>query len=766
MPNDYKDYHVIASASGILHSNRAGDRHVEIPRDLPGIVIFIHGVNDPGAVYETVEAGLNQGINERLSRSDLNKGEYGGRYKAVKKLPKERRTRQEAKVLYDPEMYLYQRRETPGITRSGFIPFYWGYRAASDEIAKVNDAGIVKSTVADANGNLMTRGQYQDKKGNRLDAHFAKPGGFFANATNNIPDMYGAGFRADWAARKVTEHAAAGNYTYAADGPERRYFILAAHRLASLIATIREIKPTAVAESHGLNPKHETITVIGHSQGTIITLLAQAILVQQGKRCIDSFIMVDTPYSLYDTDKCSQTARAKLKTLVDIVNEITKAPYTIPELAEMLVDHEKHGGRSGAGWSPKQGKRLDKSGKNWITFDERDNRGKVYLYFCPEDTVVGLKDVRGIGTFGVPDTVPGDVTDQNKKPPAMPAMDALKGKRFFQRMWTRMERDSHGDGKFKRVPVGTAPARVPVRTQYERLKPGPEAGRSMGGSAAAQAKNALLQANFTRDDMRFINGEELKPPCEPELYGGEVLRGGPRPGHADVAGEVAPDDVSQSVALGNQYASFQWITVATGFGVADVEKHKRAFNEQAGDDINNQAHNWRSTVDPRSSHYRIEREETPNEARERMARDPAARDENNYHSAVLAHTENHRWVTAMDVALGQAITMDDPVWRDLLIRMADWKLDRRAEKGLRGNTNFGRLSPETRKLLEACVDYYQHGVFPDSSLVPMTPPPLVTSELKQTVRKELDQQLQERAAAEARLYQQNVDWSQLSNMRW
>ncbi len=102
MPNDYKDYHVIASASGILHSNRAGDRHVEIPRDLPGIVIFIHGVNDPGAVYETVETGLNQGINERLSRSDLNKGVYGGRYKAVQAKRKTKLKQKDAEVLYDP----------------------------------------------------------------------------------------------------------------------------------------------------------------------------------------------------------------------------------------------------------------------------------------------------------------------------------------------------------------------------------------------------------------------------------------------------------------------------------------------------------------------------------------------------------------------------------------------------------------------------------------------------------------------------------------
>ncbi|AYB53384.2 DUF3274 domain-containing protein [Ralstonia solanacearum] len=766
MPDDNKDYHVIASASGILHSNRAGDRLVEIPRDLPGIVIFIHGVNDPGAVYETVETGLNQGLNERLSRSDLNKGEYGARYKAVKKMPRGRQSLQDAKILYDPDMHLYRRGEVAGVTRSGFIPFYWGYRAASDEIAKVNDAGIVKSTVADANGNLMTRGQYQDKKGNRLDAHFAKAGGFFANATNNIPDMYGAGFHAGPDARVISEHAWAGNYTYPGDAPDRRYFVLAAHRLANLISTIREIKPTAAAESHGLNPKHETITVLGHSQGTIITLLAQAILVQQGKRCIDCFILVDTPYSLYDTDGCSQTAHAKLKTLVDIVNEVTKAPYTIPELAELLVGHEKYGGRTGSGWTPKQGKRRDKSGKNWITFDERDNRGKVYLYFCPEDTVVGLKDMRGIGTFGVPDTVPGDVTDKNKKPAAMPAMDALKGKRFFQRMWTRMERDRNGDGRPDRVLVGTAPAHVPVRMQDERLTPGPERGRSMMGSAAAKTKNALLQANFARNDMRFINGEELKPPCDPELYGGEVVRGGPRPAHADVAGEVTPDDVSQNLALGNQYASFQWIKVASGFGFADVEKYKREFNEKVTDDINSQAHNWRSSNDPRTSYYLIEREETPNEARARMASDPAAREESNYHSAVLAHTENHRWVTAMDVAVGQALTMDDPVWRDLLIRMADWKLDRSAADGLQKNANYHRLSPETQKLLSACMKYYQYGIFPNHTIVPLELPPLVTSELKPAVQKELDRQQQERAAAEARQYQNSVDWSKFSNMRW
>ncbi|MDN7676794.1 hypothetical protein QZM22_31105, partial [Burkholderia oklahomensis] len=69
-----------AHGAGVTMANRPGDRPVPIPRDLPGVVIFIHGVNDPGAAFSTVERGLCQGLNERLSRSDLRPGEYGRRY--------------------------------------------------------------------------------------------------------------------------------------------------------------------------------------------------------------------------------------------------------------------------------------------------------------------------------------------------------------------------------------------------------------------------------------------------------------------------------------------------------------------------------------------------------------------------------------------------------------------------------------------------------------------------------------------------------------
>jgi hypothetical protein len=724
--------HVAASGAAVSHANRCSDRPIEVPADLPGIVIFIHGVNDPGAVYSFVEEGLCQGLNERLDRKDLKAGNYGAEYRRVKAKPKAEK--QDKDIISDPDTYLYQRKETAGQTKSVFIPFYWGYRAQNDEIARFDSKGKsntaeVKGGVDDGQGFQTIRGQYQDIHGNRLDQHFGKAGGFFANATNNIPDMYGKGFSPDWVTDRVTNNSLGGPSLYAASSPHRRYFILAATRLAHLISTIRSIDPSALANAHGMKPANETITIMGHSQGTILTLLAQAILKKDGKRCVDCVIMVDSPYSLYKTSDCNQRGSAKLQTLINIVNAITSDPYNIEDLAELMIDHCNSRGRAGAKWSQNKGQRLDKSGKQWITFDERDNRGKVYLYFCPEDTVVGLRSVRGIGTFGVPDEVPAD-GKAGKTAETMEAMTRLEKLRFFQRMWTRMERPDPVSGKRKKVLVGNAVGRFPVRDQFERLTPGPD------GGAANFVVSAALQKNFKREDIRLINGEVLKPPCEPDLYGGEVkgMTGGPRPGHSDQAGKIAPDDVSKNVMLGNQYASFNWVAVERTMNpFYDLEKAKTAFN--AGKPLDEQSHNWRinhplPVAGLAGAYGVVEREETPNEARQRMAKDPDAYEDNNYHSGILHATENHRWVTAMDVAIGQAITLDDPVWRDLLIGIADWKMNKQAFSQITKNEAYNnRISQDDRDFIIACKDYYQRGKFPDEQFVSMTMPSLVTSEL-------------------------------------
>ncbi|WP_341809247.1 DUF3274 domain-containing protein [Xanthomonas oryzae pv. oryzicola] len=694
--------HVVAQADALLLPNRMGNRPVQVPADRPGIVIFIHGVNDPGAGYPTVEKGLCQGLNERLSRIDLRAGQYGVKYAEAKKSPVkpgEQGYKEVASVKYDPDTYLYQRSEDTTSklpTHSMFIPFYWGYRASNNEIAK------------DKSGNpTRLRSQYQDTAGNRLDAHFAKAGGFFVNATSNLPDMYGKGFETTLKTRGV--QMVSPDFTYFGNAPPRRYFVLAAERLAMLVSEIRRLAPD------------DTITIMGHSQGTMITLLAQAMLADRRQRCADCLILVDSPYSLLEPEGEEQTTQAKLQTLIKIVNAVTAQPYTRPALNELQVGQPGYGGRTGHGWTPSQGTRLDAEGKQ-IVFAERDNRGKVYLYFCPQDTTVALDQVQGIGTYGVPDTV--HVAWKRKfysteRTATLPAMDALKDMRFHQRMWTKLLRGG------KPVAVGLPPQHIPLRMEDEARYPG-------GGVGPT---TTLSQTPLPQEG-RYINGEALHPPHAPHMEEGEAdarqygsstsLRGTPTR-----AGKDAPDDVSVDVALGNPAASLGQYMVTERFSpgelhASELQELTDHFNAQHPD-INDQTPGYICNGS-REMGYIVQRYATPNEVRAQMARNPAALVDNSYHSAMLRSTENHRWVTAMDVAIGQAQTLDDPEWRKVLIAFANWRTPFAPPKYQTASSvyiselaNFKKLSPGARKLVEASCLYYEKGVFP-AGLVSSSPP--------------------------------------------
>ncbi|MGS0580618.1 T6SS effector phospholipase Tle3 domain-containing protein [Xanthomonas oryzae pv. oryzicola] len=693
--------YVVAQANALLLPNRMGERLVEVPADRPGIVIFIHGVNDPGAAYPTVEKGLCQGLNERLSRIDLRAGQYGVKYaeaKASKAKPGDRDYRTVAAVKYDPDTYLYQRSEdiTSKLpTHSMFIPFYWGYRASDNEIAK------------DKRGNpTRLRSQYQDTAGNRLDANFAKAGGFFVNATSNLPDMYGKGFEKTLKTRGV--QMVSPDFTYFGNAPPRRYFVLAAERLAMLVSEIRRLAPD------------DTITIMGHSQGTMITLLAQAMLAERSQRCLadrsqrcaDCLILVDSPYSLLEPEGEEQTSQAKLRTLINIVNAVTTQPHARPALSELQVGAPGYGGRTGHGWTPSQGTRLDAEGKQ-IVFAERDNRGKVYLYFCPQDTTVALDQVQGIGTYGVPDMV--HVAWKRKfysaeRTATLPAMDALKDMRFHQRMWTKLLRGG------KPVAVGLPPQHIPLRMEDEARYPG-------GGVAPA---TTLSQTPLPQEG-RYVNGEALHPPHAPHMEEGEAdarqygsstsLRGTPTR-----AGKDAPDDVSVNVALGNPEASLGQYMVTERFSpgelhASELQELTDRFNAQHPD-INDQTPGYICNGS-REMGYIVQRYATPNEVRAQMTHNPAALVDNSYHSAMLRSIENHRWVTAMDVAIGQAQTLDDPEWRKVLIAFANWRTPFKPSESqpagqltFRELANFEKLSPEAKMLAQQTADYYKYGNFP------------------------------------------------------
>jgi hypothetical protein len=108
----------------------------------------------------------------------------------------------------------------------------------------------------------------------------------------------------------------------------------------------------------------------------------------------------------------------------------------------------------------------------------------------------------------------------------------------------------------------------------------------------------------------------------------------------------------------------------------------------------------------------------------------------------------------MDVAIGQAVTMDDPVWRELLVAIADWKLDKNAfDKIAKNKAYTDRLTQEDRGFIEACRDYYQKGAFPGEKFVSMTMPPLVTSELTPKATAAQQQAADLQREAEMRFYQ-------------
>ncbi|WP_321867738.1 T6SS effector phospholipase Tle3 domain-containing protein [Paraburkholderia tropica] len=666
MSNAASNSKVIGSGAGVTTSNRASDRPVARPNDLPGIVIFSHGVNDPGANYETVEEGLCQGLNERLDRPDMVKGEYGARYlQATAAKKKGQANTVQDRIAADPDTYLYSRDGTNA--HSVFIPFYWGYRASKKEILKDKSGNPVK-----------LRTQYQDVRGNRLDAHFAKAGGMFNNATTNIPDMYGAGFMSTFVTRRLMQFGMMNNYQFSGQSPERHYQVLAAKRMATLISEIRAVKPD------------ETVTVMAHSQGTVISLLAQAMLHDAGKRCADCLILVDSPYALteaYLANTASQhgaplqTVQARLQTLVNIVSQCTKTPHTLPALKDLVFSSPGSGGRAGHKWTSTSGTRPDAHGKPTV-FDERDNRGRVYLYWNPNDKTVDIPTVRGIGTYGIPDTVEGTEyfwdgshTRPQSATNTYAAMNALKELRFYQRVWIKA--DKNGNQPL----VGTKPHQMDV----------PDIG------------------------SRFINGDELKPPFAPKLHGGEAVVG---------SGKEAPDAVSQDLFLGNSNASLQWIQLPSS-GDATADSLKTAFNAGKALDDQTRSVEFRSNGGGFGGAFAgisAWREETPNEARARMSQDPAALTKNDpsgvlqsnsYHSAILRDPWNQRFGTAMDVAVGQAKTMDDKDWLSLWVAIADWKTDIATISSL---AMFEKMTPGGQTLVSDACKYYETGTFPESIL--------------------------------------------------
>ncbi|MEN1641555.1 hypothetical protein AAIH64_35230, partial [Pseudomonas aeruginosa] len=128
----------------------------------------------------------------------------------------------------------------------------------------------------------------------------------------------------------------------------------------------------------------------------------------------DGVIMLNSPYGLFEplNEKLQgwssqQTREARLATLKGILEFICGRRHPVPALSSVALRNcQGYGAIGGPGWVGGQGCQTTIDGER-LSFDERDNRGSVYLYFTPQDQTVGLANVQGIGWRGIAEQVKG-----------------------------------------------------------------------------------------------------------------------------------------------------------------------------------------------------------------------------------------------------------------------------------------------------------------------------------------------------------------------
>lgn len=318
------------------------------PPEMPGIVIFVHGVNSEGEWYENAETHLLSGLNKRLGREDLcarSWDKFGAK---------------------------------PNPQSSGTSPiihFFWGYRAKDGEEKKWK--------VPLRNKNRKSAWSKNHEPAPPL--HWG--GGAFQNGCNNLPLLWSdEGFkRRIWAAIIPIDVQGMNPEVdrQLQDAPPRNYYAHAAGRLADLVRKVRG------------KYEADTITLIGHSQGTQIVLGTLALL--EATNQPDAVMLMNGPYALESkvTDNLAQgnrapTEKARKKTFENIISRFQSGhrPLTDELLGKLRVGVTSEGKL----WTPKAP-------------GERDNTGRLYIYFNPHDRVMGSTALQSIGWQGVPDSL-------------------------------------------------------------------------------------------------------------------------------------------------------------------------------------------------------------------------------------------------------------------------------------------------------------------------------------------------------------------------
>jgi len=367
---------ILGSNSGtVFLSQKHLDVIMQLP--LPGIVIFVHGVNSDGEWYKQAEEGLCRGLNERLKRCNEHicyPFPAGGTLTPVEYLPE-----------LTPDGFV---NPTLGATNfiaptdnfSPVIHFRWGYKASAEELQQ------------------FSNGIY-------LNEHNYWGGGPFANGCTALPDLWGNGLSSRLFLWMHVQHLNPTRDRLVYACPPRPYFVVAALRLARLVESIRKLQADA------------PITIVCHSQGNMIGMAAAFLgdrlaPVTDARgitgRCVaDNYVLCNPPYSLVednfqqawterdlkdaDGNSGRQTAKARIDTLrafFEIVGQQTSTQQSDDKIDEAMKNavhgFDAKSDRSQYGYGP-----------------ALSTHGRVTLYFNPHDKVISTTTIQGIGWRGM-----------------------------------------------------------------------------------------------------------------------------------------------------------------------------------------------------------------------------------------------------------------------------------------------------------------------------------------------------------------------------
>lgn len=602
----------------------------------------------------------------------------------------------------DPDKVYYRRLANTGKgggpSRSVIVPFYWGFREDDGNDPKTNLPYVQKDT---------PHGEWLDRHGNRLDKAATKEGGMFANATTTLPDMWLKGFNG-LLFGFLPMNALAGSPRHPLfSAPPRNYMVLAAQRLAMLVKIIRSRHPD------------DTVNVVSHSQGTMLTLLANAFLKDDGQRPIDSAVLMNSPYSLLEPvvertqlHEQQQTKAARRATLGNIIRFIGERPHAVPLLADMADPSKLDHCIGGSRWTGQQC--ATTLNTTTINFDERDNRGNITLYFTPLDQTVGLLNVQGIGWQGVPDDLLGQL-----------------GQRFHQRVFTLRARKGQPEE------VGTQGRCYVMR----------QAGESTWDGNGQGWTGNLVKAELDVGQTVTINAPQLPFPFVVNFDGDGIVDAQSvakaKDGIHMVKAPMDPIDASIGITNGGwnpKDSSTDWTTE-----MDEGRAFAKGRNAKSVEDMLNEGKDAADRTQVKrvtqlgDGRVRITRSETPNEARKRLMETPPDKltkdDALSFHSSIPANAEHSRLAVAYDLAIGQARSIDDEGFYAYLCRIADWRLgwgetskspfsDTRPPDQAKAGSDrtfdddgpdadtlafYKKEDPDNKKLIDATADYRATG---------------------------------------------------------